>query len=560
MNMFVTLAVSALLALQAAAETPGDASCQYAWASLGPSGGDLHIHDGKPGQGAVAWGAFQNDIRFSGWAFLDLQSNASYADDVQAYASGAVEAHLTRDLIEKHYNNMYSRYCDGQSEYCERLSKFLQENIKYSNDQEHLYDSTDPYWHMVHLQMKQLAGLSDHLENKALNTSNEYLNVTRALYLNLDGDLMDLEAYLRRVGDENSIFQTNACSVLIKVLPDNEDILFAHNTWFLYRSMLRIEKKYTFPWHVTSESSEIIPGHTISMPSYPGKLLSLDDFYIASTGLAITETSLENNNDSLRNLIKPENAPLTWVRCMVATRLAVTGSQWVEYFGKLNSGTLNNQWMVLDYKLFTPGAAIGKDTFWILEQMPNTTKTKDVSEYLQNQKYWASYNIPFLPEIFNLSGQPQLVKKYGNYYSHDMCPRAQLFRREQGKVEDVDSMTALMRYNDYTHDPVSRCNCTPPYNAIYAISSRYDLLDPEGSYDMPNMARRAVGATDMKLTNYGMSRRLEFIAINGPTYTNDSSVPPFQWSTSGFQDLHEGHPDKWTFGPTHHRWDSCPNF
>ncbi|KAG0424384.1 hypothetical protein HPB47_028409, partial [Ixodes persulcatus] len=272
---------------------------------------------------------------------------------------------------------------------------------------------------------------------------------------------------------------------------------------------------------------------------------------------AITETSLENNNDNLRNLIKPDNAPLTWVRCMVATRLAVTGSQWVDYFGKLNSGTLNNQWMVLDYKLFTPGSTIEKDTFWILEQMPNITKTKDVSEYLQNQKYWASYNIPFLPEIFNLSGQHELVKKYGNYYSHDMCPRAQIFRREQGKVADVDSMTALMRYNDYTHDPVSTCNCTPPYNAIYAIASRYDLLDPQGSYDMPNMGRRAVGATDMKLTNYGMSRSLEFIAINGPTYTNDSSVPPFQWSTSGFQDLHEGHPDKWTFGPTHHRWDSA---
>ncbi|KAG0424385.1 hypothetical protein HPB47_028410, partial [Ixodes persulcatus] len=253
--MFVTLAVSVLLALQAAAEIPEDAKCQYAWASLGPSGGDLHIHDGKPAQEAIAWGAFQNDIDFSGWAFLDLQSNASYADDVQAYASGAVEAYLTRDLIEKHYNNMYSRYCDGQSKYCERLSKFLQENLKYSNDQEHLYDSTDPYWHMVHLQMKQLAGLSDHLENKTLNTSNEYLNVTRALYLNLDGDLMDLEAFLRRVGDENSIFQTSACSVLIKVLADNEDILFAHNTWFLYRSMLRIEKKYTFPWHVTSEST-----------------------------------------------------------------------------------------------------------------------------------------------------------------------------------------------------------------------------------------------------------------------------------------------------------------
>uniref|UniRef100_V5IBB6 Putative secreted protein n=1 Tax=Ixodes ricinus TaxID=34613 RepID=V5IBB6_IXORI len=67
-DMFVTLAVAALFALQAAAEPPEDPKCQYAWASLGTSGGDLRIHDGKPGQGAVAWGSFQNDIHFSGKA------------------------------------------------------------------------------------------------------------------------------------------------------------------------------------------------------------------------------------------------------------------------------------------------------------------------------------------------------------------------------------------------------------------------------------------------------------------------------------------------------------
>ncbi|EEC06727.1 secreted protein, putative [Ixodes scapularis] len=273
------------------------------------------------------------------WTFLELQSNDSYADDAQAYGAGAVEAYLTHDLMEKQFKNMYSRYCNNQHEYCERLSKFLLENLKYSNSQEHLYESTDPYWHMVHLQMKQLAGLSDHFENKTLNVSNEYLNVTRALFFNVEGDLIDLEGVLRRVHDENSIDQTPACSALIKVVADNDDILFAHDTWFVYRSMLRIEKKYMFPWHFTSKSRKTIPGHTISMSSYPGKLVSLDDFYLASSGLAITETSIPNNNDNLWNLVKPDSGPLTWVRGMVATRLAVTGSQWVDYFGKLNSGT-----------------------------------------------------------------------------------------------------------------------------------------------------------------------------------------------------------------------------
>ncbi|XP_040069470.1 putative phospholipase B-like 2 isoform X1 [Ixodes scapularis] len=559
-NMFMILAVAALLVLQAAAQPTEDPKCQYAWASIGTSRGDLHIHDGKPGQGAVAWGSFQNDIHISGWTFLEVQSNGSYADDAQAYAAGAVEAYLTHDLMEKQFNNMYSRYCEGQPQYCERLYVFLLQNLGYSNIQENLHESTDPYWHMVHLQMKQLAGLSDQFENKTLIASNEYLDITRALFLNIEGDLLDLEKVLKRVPDEYSMDQTPACSALIKVLADNDDILFAHNTWFGYRKMLRIEKKYTFPWQLTSKSSDTIPGHTISMSSYPGKLVSLDDFYLASTGLAITETTIENSNDSLWNLVRPDSAPLTWVRGMVATRLAVTSPQWVDYFGKLNSGTYNNQWMVLDYKLFAPGSAIGKNTLWILEQMPNITKAKDVSAYLQNQKYWGSYNVAFFPAIFNISGQPDMVKKYGNYYSYDMSPRAKIFRREQSKVEDVDTMLGLMRYNNYTHDPASRCNCTPPYNPVYAIAARYDLLDPKGRYDVPYMFRRAGGAIDMKLTNYAMFKSLEFIAINGPPFHPNSSVlPPFQWSTSGFQDLHEGHPDKWMFGPTYHRWNSSPN-
>ncbi|XP_029839868.2 putative phospholipase B-like 2 [Ixodes scapularis] len=556
--MLGNLAIPLLLVLQVAGATTKYSKCQYAWASVGKSGDILQIHDGKPGPGAVAWGSFESEIHFSGWAFLNVESNASYADEIQAYAAGAVEAHLTRDLMEKHYNNMYADYCKMQPSFCGRLEKFLLKNLEYSNRQERLYQSTDPYWHMVHLQMKQLSGLSDIFENKTLNVSNEYLNVTKALYFNLDGDLIGLVGVVNK-NSYNSIDRAPTCSALIKVVGENEDILVGHNTWFVYRSMLRIEKRYAFPWHYTSKSSEIIPGRTVSMSSYPGTLVSLDDFYLSSAGLAVTETSLENANGSLWNLVKPDSAPLTWVRGMVATRLATNGSLWVSIFGRLNSGTYNNQWMVLDYKLFTPGKAIAKNTLWILEQMPNLTKSEDLSNYLQKQRYWASYNVAFFPAIFNISGQPDMVKKYGNYYSHDMSARAQIFRREQSKVKDLVTMTSLMRYNNYTHDPASRCNCTQKYNPVSAISARFDLLNPSLSTGLPGVKQKAVGGTDMKLTNYAMFKKLEFVAINGPTYTTDGSVPPFQWSTSGFKhQQHDGHPDKWTFGPTHHHWDTCP--
>lgn len=48
-------------------------------------------------------------------------------------------------------------------------------------------------------------------------------------------------------------------------------------------------------------------------------------------------------------------------------------------------------------------------------------------------------------EIFNASGCNELVEKFGPWFSLDQNPRAQIFRRNQTDVKDVDSMIRLMR-------------------------------------------------------------------------------------------------------------------
>ena len=48
--------------------------------------------------------------------------------------------------------------------------------------------------------------------------------------------------------------------------------------------------------------------------------------------------------------------------------------------------------------------------------------------------YWASYNVPFYEDVFTISGYPELVKKIGPSATHDLAPRAKIFRRDQGKV------------------------------------------------------------------------------------------------------------------------------
>ena len=61
--------------------------------------------------------------------------------------------------------------------------------------------------------------------------------------------------------------------------------------------------------------------------------------------------------------------------------------------------------------------------------------------------YWPSYNVPFYPIIYNMSGYPDMVDNFGSLLSYPLAPRAKIFRRDQGTVVDMRSMQALMRYN-----------------------------------------------------------------------------------------------------------------
>ena len=71
--------------------------------------------------------------------------------------------------------------------------------------------------------------------------------------MNVFGDLEDLEQVFD-INDEfnkTRIFGSGSCSALIKILPNNEDLYVAHDTWNSYQSMLRMLKKYDFAYHWT---------------------------------------------------------------------------------------------------------------------------------------------------------------------------------------------------------------------------------------------------------------------------------------------------------------------
>ena len=83
--------------------------------------------------------------------------------------------------------------------------------------------------------------------------------------------------------------------------------------------------------------------------------------------------------------------------------------------------------------------------FWVLEQIPGYTQRNDLTKVLETRTFWPSYNSPYFPgslwsnyiiklkmidpEVFNKSGNLELVAKYGDWFTYDKTPRALIFAR-----------------------------------------------------------------------------------------------------------------------------------
>ena len=67
-----------------------------------------------------------------------------------------------------------------------------------------------------------------------------------------------------------------------------------------------------------------------------GIAASLDDFYLMSSGLAATETSLFVYDQDLFRNLTASNIIFEPFRVMIANRLSTNGSDWENIFGKHN--------------------------------------------------------------------------------------------------------------------------------------------------------------------------------------------------------------------------------
>ena len=299
-------------------------------------------------------------------------------------------------------------------------------------------------------------------------------------------------------------------------------------------------KKYNLNYHSVPGGEELVPGHTVTMSSFAGTILSLDDFLTVSTGLVTTETTLYIYNMSLFQLCDPASQLFESVRVTVANRLARTGQEWTEIMARHNGGTYNNQWMVVDYNKLQAGGSLDPGALWVYEQLPGQTWAEDKTEELRRLGYWVSYNRAHYQEVFSVSGEEGMASLHGNYFSYEDTARAVIMRREQGKVVDEQTMMQFMRYNDFQNDPaalIEGCNKPVPAGSV---ANRCDLTLP-GTVceweELDNMVgHQGYGALDMKFTTRRLLQRgQQFWAVAGPTH-NDK-LPPFSWTTTNLTDL-----------------------
>ena len=155
-------------------------------------------------------------------------------------------------------------------------------------------------------------------------------------------------------------------------------------------------KRYSLHYSTVTGGQEKVPGHTLTMSSFAGTILSTDDFLTINTGLVTTETTISLYNSSLFQTLDPASQLFESVRVMTANRLATTGEEWTEIMARNNGGTYNNQWMVVDNKLFRPHQQqLSPGLFWVLEQIPGYVRRKDLTSVLQTRTFWPSYNSPY---------------------------------------------------------------------------------------------------------------------------------------------------------------------
>ncbi len=498
----------------------------------------------------------------NGWDVLVVRAvttNPVLLLGTQYYAMGYAEGFVTSQRIYQTYLNQ--QIAGQRANFSSYVSNWVNDHVAYMRN--NTQRPADEYWAEVALVLRQLDGLTAGFNAAAsvYNIHLDFMDIFLISFLFEIGDVVLAMQRLHGSSSEMSDFQkrfykgfTSHCSALIKPVPG--DFLVTHTTWGSLESMLRQYKVYQ------------IGEYSIAFSSYPGTLHSGDDIYVTSTGFAVLETTNENYNNETAPYVVPSSVS-EFIRVMVSNRMAVNGSNWGATFCRENSGTYNNQWMIVDLNVIQGEAsASGKPldfavpgSLQVIEQMPYMCLNADQSAFSLNQTYWSSFNRPFYPDMFQWAGTAAMLQQHGDYFSYYQNYRRLIFERNQSMVTDVETMQNMIRFNNYLNDPLSvvpykkenNCSGFPTRNAETSISARADLTPLNSNWcDLTfDIGAQDLAGIDGKIISLRsvFEKGIGMWLVNGPTNGGLSDLPVFSWNTSLYDTLvpHHGMPDTFNF-------------
>ena len=360
-------------------------------------------------------------------------------------AIGYLEGYATCNEINQWYHNFYSGLFNGGDVMPDTV-QFLKDNFEWTLDQANKNYLISDYWLTVKGILQQLEGLSEghhagcpagesFLTNNALSRVllNKKQGITgletpsklssmidngalfHFILANANGDMFQIEAKYKMFHEYNITTGTDDqndddsitsrvqkllgsdrigrrgkriigppthCSAIIKILPDNKDVTFAHSTWDDYQcASPRIIKHFSFP---DIKKNKILNSNIeLYYSSSPGLLASVDDYYHTykenyNSQLVVIETSLDVLDDKVLASIVPTTT-LSWIRSRASNQIARGGQEWANVFNMYHSGTYTNQWMVVDMMKFIPGTSPQDWFLTILEEMPGKCHWADMT-------------------------------------------------------------------------------------------------------------------------------------------------------------------------------------
>lgn len=481
---------------------------------------------------ADAWAQFTDSYATVGWGQIHIWSNPTSPSYNQMYCAGFADGYSTQKRILQFfqlYKEMQTEIRTG-NDWNLTFAEWFSENINYMRRM--TSHPTDDYWKRTALIMAQFDGMLDGY-NKATTSPKDKMTELDLWILQSAGDLDDLTGVLDHPKQKDPEF-TLHCTGLIKIAPDFSDIFFAQNTWSDYRELHAYLKEYNL--NVPEFKS-----HRVQISTRTGHIASVDDFWANDQGLLILETTMHNFNKTLYDLhVKPQSV-LTWIRSYHAAFATDNGKEWTEHFIRENSGTYNNEYIVLDTKKFVPNQQPESDLLWMIEQFPGNYKSQDMTSILVNQTYFPSINTPYFEELFNLAGYPEQQEKEPHkkeFWSYRQ-PRTQVIERDQGTLTSFQKFKEFMRYNNYKEDSIlSKVKDTTPGHEgqtfaepAQGILARYDLRGNDQSKKTPYGDRNHFGGLDSKTSSV-----LKFIsnqtwdAINSPEYKDNAAWSFDKWN------------------------------